>query len=594
MPQPMQLQLPRNLPSFFNWRTIAGTIFADKTPFIKALEEGTTNYRYIFLRPRRFGKSAFLNMLYAYYDVHTAGIFDDLFGPLHIGKNPTASKNKHLVLKFDLSSIDISGSLLDMRNSFHDYINDVLVEFLQKYSSELYYSEKDSIIKESNSPQSLRRVLSLVGSLGQSLFVGVDEYDAPANNSAFAGGNTVLGQDTINKVQHIELFFNVNFFSILKEGCQTTSMNDYGVVISKYFLTGVTPAFRAGVSPLIASSIVSNNRRFHGACGFTENEVKAIVTHYLRKNEQDVDPLVCAMRKLYNGYCFAASSDAESQSPELVYNPHLAFHYLSNFQTEGFVAKPEESTAVHSTTILKSISDLGEFSVQDLIELIAHKRVKSKIVTEFGFPEILSVGKDAEITWSLLFYFGAMTLGPNGYLRVPNDVIKSEFFSRITPFLRNQLMISAHMTPAIRNLKAGRPEEFCELLETFLSTKAARSLQKANKSVLQSVVELLLDEPSNHIPELSLVVDASKPPKEGRFGFVDIFIPSTGEEDSQTCIVMELKNAHLQGLLKKVSSEKIVYEELVNLQNRSAPKKNTRCLQGNICTGQKRTMIGER
>ena len=42
---------------------------------------------------------------------------------------------------------------------------------------------------------------------GQSIFVGVDEYDAPANNSAFAGGNTRLGEDTLAKAQQIESYF---------------------------------------------------------------------------------------------------------------------------------------------------------------------------------------------------------------------------------------------------------------------------------------------------------------------------------------------------------------------------------------------------
>ncbi|KAF8949039.1 hypothetical protein BGZ52_006237, partial [Haplosporangium bisporale] len=523
-----------------------GTIFADKSPYIEALEKGATNYRYVFLRPRRFGKSAFLNMLCAYYDVHNAGIFDDLFGPLYIGKNPTASKNKHLILKFDLSSISVSSSMDKLEISFKDYINGVLMQFLQKYRSELGFPEKGSIINNR-----------------------VDEYDAPANNSAFAGGNTGLGKGILDNVQHIESFFKENLFSILKEGCSAASMNDYGVIISKYFLTGVTPAFRAGISPLTATAIVSNNRSLHGICGFTESEVKAIVKHYLRMNDQEAEPLLHSIRRLYNGYCFAMSGYDESSSPlPLVYNPHLVFHYLSNFQSEGFVAKPEESTAVHSTTILKSIADVGEFSVNDLIGLIVSKSVQSKIKTEFGYSELLSVGKDREITWSLLFYLGVLTLSPDGSLRVPNDIIKSEVLDRIAAFLRTQDKISALMVPAIRNLKAGRAAEFCELLETFFSSRAVRSLQTANEAVLQGIVELLLDEPSNRIPELRLVVDGSKEPGKGRFGFVGIFIPrqATAIGSEQTCVVMELKNATLEGLWKGATSRKSDYKDLESLR----------------------------
>ncbi|KAF9369335.1 hypothetical protein CPC16_004587 [Podila verticillata] len=544
-------------------KILAGTIFADKSPYIEALEKGATNYRYVFLRPRRFGKSAFLNMLCAYYDVHNAGIFDDLFGPLYIGKNPTASKNKHLILKFDLSSISVSSSMDKLEISFKDYINGVLMQFLQKYRSELGFPEKGSIINNSNASQSLRQIL------GQSLFVGVDEYDAPANNSAFAGGNTGLGKGILDNVQHIESFFKENLFSILKEGCSAASMNDYGVIISKYFLTGVTPAFRAGISPLAATAIVSNNRSLHGICGFTESEVKAIVKHYLRMNDQEAEPLVHSVRRLYNGYYFAMSGyDESNSSPPLVYNPHLVFHYLSNFQSEGFVAKPEESTAVHSTTILKSIADVGEFSVNDLVGLIVSKSVQSKIKTEFGYSELLSVGKDREITWSLLFYLGVLTLSSDGSLRVPNDIIKSEVLDRIAAFLRTQDKISALMVPAIRNLKAGRAVEFCELLETFFSSRAVRSLQTANEAVLQGIVELLLDEPSNRIPELRLVVDGSKEPGKGRFGFVGIFIPrqATAIGSEQTCVVMELKNATLEGLWKGATSRKSDYKDLESLR----------------------------
>ncbi|KAF9086616.1 hypothetical protein BGX27_003151, partial [Mortierella sp. AM989] len=116
-----KLELPLNLPNFKEWRALAGTIFADKTPYIEELER-ETHYRYIFLRPRRFGKSAFLNMLCAYYDIHNAGIFDELFGPLYVGKNSTLSKNTHLVLKFDLSSIDIR-SIDKMEATFNKYTN---------------------------------------------------------------------------------------------------------------------------------------------------------------------------------------------------------------------------------------------------------------------------------------------------------------------------------------------------------------------------------------------------------------------------------------------------------------------------------------
>src|SRR4051812_39081517 len=112
-------------------------IFADKTIYIEQLERLQDEFRYIFLRPRRFGKSAFLTMLCAYYDIHTADDFNDLFGPLYIGKHPTPWRNQHLVLKFDLSSIDVSISLIRTEERFNNFINSVLKNFIKKYAKEL-------------------------------------------------------------------------------------------------------------------------------------------------------------------------------------------------------------------------------------------------------------------------------------------------------------------------------------------------------------------------------------------------------------------------------------------------------------------------
>ncbi|RUS17700.1 AAA-ATPase-like domain-containing protein [Endogone sp. FLAS-F59071] len=134
-----QLQFLYGTSNFYRFRDKAGMIFADKTNYIEQLEKigNNNNFRYILLRPPHFGKSTFLNMLCIYYDIHTADCFNSLFGPLYIGKNPTSSHNKHLVLKFDLSNIRLSGSLDKMEKSFNNEINKVLNRFINKYKKEL-------------------------------------------------------------------------------------------------------------------------------------------------------------------------------------------------------------------------------------------------------------------------------------------------------------------------------------------------------------------------------------------------------------------------------------------------------------------------
>ena len=70
--------------------------YVDKTEYIRQIEQ--TARFFFFVRPRRFGKSLFLNMLECYYDCKTEKQFDELFGNLYVGKHPTP----------DLSLIHIS------------------------------------------------------------------------------------------------------------------------------------------------------------------------------------------------------------------------------------------------------------------------------------------------------------------------------------------------------------------------------------------------------------------------------------------------------------------------------------------------------
>ena len=56
-----------------------GYAFADKSAVIKELEgKDMTNYP-VLLRPRRFGKSTFVQMLKCFYDISYADRYDEIF-----------------------------------------------------------------------------------------------------------------------------------------------------------------------------------------------------------------------------------------------------------------------------------------------------------------------------------------------------------------------------------------------------------------------------------------------------------------------------------------------------------------------------------
>ena len=107
--------------------------YVDKTRYIELLEDLGSRYL-MFLRPRRFGKSLFISMLEAYYDVNRADEFDELFGGLHIGEKPTKLRNSFPILKFDFSDVVAKGTIDIIEDSFNITVRNSIREFYAKYS----------------------------------------------------------------------------------------------------------------------------------------------------------------------------------------------------------------------------------------------------------------------------------------------------------------------------------------------------------------------------------------------------------------------------------------------------------------------------
>ncbi len=60
--------------------------YVDKTMYLPMLEDEADAL--FFIRPRRFGKSLFISMMQAYYDIGMRDRFQELFGNLWIGSHP--------------------------------------------------------------------------------------------------------------------------------------------------------------------------------------------------------------------------------------------------------------------------------------------------------------------------------------------------------------------------------------------------------------------------------------------------------------------------------------------------------------------------
>ena len=102
--------------------------YIDKTHFIPKIEMMPSFL--FFIRPRRFGKSLFLNMLAFYYDKYYENEFEEIFQETYILKNRTKEANSYHILKFDFSAVSTKGSIDD---NFSFICNKDMHSFIRKY-----------------------------------------------------------------------------------------------------------------------------------------------------------------------------------------------------------------------------------------------------------------------------------------------------------------------------------------------------------------------------------------------------------------------------------------------------------------------------
>src|SRR4051812_30668801 len=119
-------------------------------------------------------------------------------------------------------------------------------------------------------------------------FCWCDEYNTPANNSIFTGVDVELKKFYIQENCQVQAILQGTSLCSAQQGCGR--LDDDNMIISKYLLTGITPAFHAEISPLAEAIMVSDEPKLYGICGFTESEVKTTIQHYLNKDEHEADP----------------------------------------------------------------------------------------------------------------------------------------------------------------------------------------------------------------------------------------------------------------------------------------------------------------
>ena len=181
--------------------------YVDKTQYIAKVEKVTSFF--FFVRPRRFGKSLFLNMLGLYYDINQKDKFEKIFGNLYIGKHPTPDRNKYLVLTLNFSSV--AANMDRLEETFNTYCKIVMDGFAERNAHLLGKEAVEKLHELKTGDALLGSLCQSAQNKGQKIYLILDEYDNFANNILVDYGN-----ERYRSITHGSGFFR-SFLKVVKD-----------------------------------------------------------------------------------------------------------------------------------------------------------------------------------------------------------------------------------------------------------------------------------------------------------------------------------------------------------------------------------------
>ncbi|MCH5347342.1 MAG: AAA family ATPase, partial [Muribaculaceae bacterium] len=294
-----------------------GLVYVDKTGYIHTLTEHGTYY--FLARPRRFGKSLFLDTLAAYFAGNRA-----LFKGLEIDSLQPDEWESFPILRFNLS-----GQIYDDGDTILAYLSNALKNYEAKFGFE------QSVASLNISVRFYNLIENLYQTTGKQVVVLIDEYDAPLVSTI---DNREL-QGPYREQLH-------GFYSVLKNA------EHY---LKFCMLTGVTRFGKVSVfSGLNNLNDITLDDQYAGICGITEDELHRYydrgIEAWAGELGSDKAEVYQKLKFYYDGYHF-------SQKMLDIYNPFSINYALHKRKIEDYWCRSGVPTIL-SKALMKNDFDV--------------------------------------------------------------------------------------------------------------------------------------------------------------------------------------------------------------------------------------------
>ena len=376
--------------------------YVDKTMLI---EDVLSDVVLHYTRPRRFGKTLNMSMLYYFFsnkEKENAYLFDGL----KISENKEIMKHQNQYPVIFMTLKDLSRENMGLQiDKFKAMVaklvedNSELIEspYLSSPEKQLLNSYRCKNVSESDLRDALYNLsIFLEKHYHQKVIILIDEYDVPL-------------QSAFNHGYYDEM---VNFLkSVFSAGLKTNDALERGILTG--CLRIAKESIFTGLNNFTVRTITS---QFASDCfGFTQKEIDDLLNYYdLISKRQD-------MKEWYDGYLFDNKE---------IYNPWSALNYIkelngnNDFPAVSFWANTSSNDLVRQYIKNGTLKMKEEFE-----ELINGKSIIKKVTPELTYREMdfKTPGKMNDDIYSFLLYTGYLKIKDKVYDPKSKELVQNTY-----------------------------------------------------------------------------------------------------------------------------------------------------------------------
>ncbi len=461
----MKKKLPVGIEGFHDMRK-EDFYYVDKTGFIRELL-GSWGKVNLFTRPRRFGKTLNMDMLWAFLEI---GADPELFCDLEIWKEKDLCEQymgKFPVIFLSLKSVggrtfetaleNMSATIQEKARQMQFLLDSRQLTEIDKKPLYALFEDQISAGRQRSSLKLLSEMLAK--HFGQKVILLIDEYDVPLDK-AYENGYYDEMVEHIRGMLEMVLKTNDHLYFAVITGCLRISKESIFTGLNNFNVHTISDAL------------------YDEYFGFTDEEVRTLLADYGISEKYD------EVRAWYDGYCFGR---------EHVYCPWDVICYVKDHLSDTEAEAKAYWANSSSNGIVKDLIDGATGMVKKEIEdLIAGEVVEKEVIQELTYHDLSRKKGDESQSylWSILYTTGYLTdakayRGGKHTLKIPNrevlHIFEQQIRSWFSKIIKDDMVKLKSFWEAVKNGNAEEMERhFNDYLRISISIRDT-SVRKEKK-----------------------------------------------------------------------------------------------------------------